>query len=172
MILGAVAVMTFGLAERARAATYPFEYDWVSSANVLGYSGKIFFDTSSDANGSLSNIDLTNSFITTPDGTFFFANGNFAFGPTQIGTLSWNGSQILAMDIQGEEQNTIVVNHWEAQANSISDQPFLFDVIPGTLQSDSGSWLAAAAVPEPSTWVLPCLAIATLAGMRLRRRRA
>ncbi len=152
-------------------AQFPFEYDWTT--NTPGFSGKIFLDSSSNANGSLANMDLAQSFITTPDGTFHFQ----PFAPTLLGPLVWNSSFITSMNISGYQVfNDMFSGLIQVRNNDINDQIILFDIEPFREAGDTGSWLAAfrtSAVPEGSSSIsLLILALLSLGAFRFRLTRA
>lgn len=129
------------------ATSFPFEYDWTGA--LSGYGGKIFLDTSSNLSGSISDIDLANSYITTPDGTFIFANADVV-PASLMGPFTWDSTQILTMDIQGVQ--TVGPNltaSWEAQANLISDSEFAFNEVPVGSSAETGFWMAASTLVAP-----------------------
>lgn len=163
-IAAAIAFLLSLTVSRAHAVTlFPYEYDWTS--NNAGFTGKIFFDASSNAHGSLSDIDLANSFFTTPATTYYLSD---SFSGTSLsGTLSWNPSQITSMNISGAQAIIIFEVFWNASAQSVSDDAFAFGIFPIGGNSDHGSWVAASrpgnTVPdESSTLGLFAIAVITL----------
>jgi hypothetical protein len=120
----ALMLMVFTTMSFARAIS--FEYDWVTATS--GFSGKIFLDASSNSNGSVSDVDLANSFITTPDGTFSFTT----YDPFNSSSpLIWNSTQITSMDIEGAQSPAAPgfpsnsTAFWGTTATSVSDNVYL-----------------------------------------------
>ncbi len=128
------------LGSTARATS--FEYDWLT--NMAGFSGKIFLDASSGSNGTLADVDLANSYITTPDGTFSFTTANPFNSATPI---AWNASQILTIDIEGSQPLiSPAVAFWAAKTNRIGDDVYLTGAVQQLISSQAdvtGRWVAA-----------------------------
>jgi hypothetical protein len=149
-------------ASHGYAITTPwYEYDW--SSNTSGFSGKIFFDAPSNSNGSLSDIDLGNSFIGMPDGTYHFTD---TFTPLSLtGTLSWSASSITSMNISGASAFFIFAIRWTASTHDISDEYLAFGIFPVGGNSDHGNWVAAGSqgnsVPDTGS-TLACLLLSSL----------
>lgn len=75
------------------------EYVFVETGGTAGFSGALFLDSSSSTGGSLSDINMSQSYIDTPDFDFTL---NQAMNLVSTPTFAWNSSAITSMDITGE----------------------------------------------------------------------
>jgi hypothetical protein len=144
-------------------------YVWQSAdGDPFNIQGTVVLDSPSSANGSatdvvsLSIIDTVDSYSWTPAtgggaGALFFG----------IGTVfAWNPSQILEMDIEtpGYGAHNIggaFVAH--PGYGAIFDESVSYAISPG---DQSGEWVAASTVPEPSALQLLSLAVPILIAVR------
>ena len=149
---------------RGKAAS--FDYVWTGGAP--GYAGTIVLDSASSSGGTVNDI-ISLSFTTPHFGTFAGTPGflssdqSFTWTPTRITSMSIGGvgdTILFRFGTGGVWSNfgtgNVIVAHQGAAGNT-----FDFD--------DTGTWLAASAVPDhSSTLALMSLAVAQLGLLFLR----
>ncbi|HEX4122734.1 MAG TPA: hypothetical protein VH619_19130 [Verrucomicrobiae bacterium] len=101
LILAATFALSANYARAIIPVSTPTEYVFVPAAgSTPGFGGALFLDNNSSDGGSLSDINLSESFLDTP---------NFDFNLSQVSdlslngvTFSWNNATITSMDMTGE----------------------------------------------------------------------
>jgi hypothetical protein len=140
-------------------------YVWQSAdGDPFSIQGTIVLDSPSSANGSASDVvsmsitDTVDSYSWTP------ASGGGA-GALFLGTVfAWNPSQILEMDIETPGYGA---HNIDAYFGVLPDgNGEIFDFSTGYVADQSGEWVAASTVPEPSTLQLLLLAVPILIAVR------
>jgi hypothetical protein len=140
-------------------------YVWQSAdGDPFNIQGTIVLDSSSSANGSASDVaslsitDTVDSYLWTP------ATGGGA-GALFLGTpvFAWNTSQILEMGIEVPEG----AHNLAAEFVVLPDgNGQILDFSTGYVADESGEWVAASTVPEPSTLQLLLLAVPIVIAVR------
>jgi hypothetical protein len=138
-------------------------YVWQSAdGDPFNIQATIVLDSPASVNGSASDVvslyiaDTVDTYSWNPENTSLWLGTTFA----------WNPSQILLMDIepQGGPQSVL------AQFGALPDgngEIFDFSVYqPVGVSDQSGEWVAASTVPEPSTLQLLLLAVPILIAVR------
>lgn len=130
-----------------------------------GFGGELYFKEAQNASGSVSDIDLNNSYLTTPDGGFnlslsYFFLGVTYTGPiTQVGTLSWNPTAITSMNLSGETAaylfgifETESIN-WSITPSNMCETPTYYYPFPATEPDpfSGGVWDFAGTITVAST---------------------
>lgn len=144
----------FVTASAMGAEVYGFEF----ITPTPGFSGELFFSTSS-GNGSTGSLE-SNSFITTPDGTFI-GSESFAGGPifNPPPPIDWSPAGITALNLNLYEYFGSQPYNWTATPTSIGDSPVA--AIPDD-PSASGTWVYVGAIPEPGAPLLMALGMAAM----------
>jgi hypothetical protein len=162
----AVVALAGAFSARARNSEFQYVFESSSSAGfpLSDWGGSLFLDSSSSPSdgGSLSDINMTESFLRTPYGTFYLDESmNVAIGDISRVPVpfSWSPTTITSMDITGfvqlnEGGNIGVIDYsWQITASYIEIQQ------PDPLAN--GQWVAS--VPDSaSTAILISLAAAGL----------
>jgi hypothetical protein len=158
----------------ARATTPEYTYVFVPSPPSSDWGGELFLDSAFSplGGGSLSDINMSESWLRTPFGSFYLDDStdviNRLHGPPGF---TWNATAITSMDITG------AVSLYEASL--LGDRPYEWNITDSSAsiqQLDpynifsAGQWVAA--VPDSaSTAFLLGLAAAALCGCELLSRR-
>ncbi len=161
-------------------------YQFTSDTSGDGFGAELYFLEPQNASGSVSDIDLNNSYIDTPNGNFSLAGGIevpflIDVGPiSQNGTLSWNSSGITSMDLSGETTALFFGVYpdggldWEITPTNISETPFSDE--PSIIEADpsaNGSWTyVGSTVPDGFNTGLIFAGVASIlavAGIREKR---
>jgi len=123
------------------------------------WGGKLFLDSSSSTNGMLSDVNQSESSVTTPYGTFYLADGSFV---TSKPPFTWTPAGITSMDIYGEGPLNVngSLDVWQIEAS------YIYIALPDPKEPQvAGVWVPFTAVPDSaSTALLIGLAAAGLAG--------
>jgi len=151
----------FVTASTARAQVYEFQF--ITSAPDFG--GELFFNAPSGS-GPAGEVLYSDSFITTPDGTFT-GSDSIVGGPLQNPppSIVWSPAGITAMDVSLYESINSQLYHWSATPTTIGDSP------SGGLPLDpsaSGAWVYIGAVPEPGALPLTALGIVAIIILSIR----
>ncbi len=142
-------------------------YVWQSAdGDPFNIQGTLVLDSPSSANGSASDVvslsitDTVDSYSWTPAtgggaGALFFG----------IGTdFAWNPTQILNMDLGTPGPKPV---YEDASFVALPDgNGQIFDFSTGYVADESGEWVAASTVPEPSALQLLLLAVPILIAVR------
>src|SRR5208282_6129642 len=142
-------------------------YVWQSAdGDPLNIQGTIVLDSPSSANGSAS--DVVSLYIADTVDTYSWNPENTSLWLNPLSLFTWNSAQILDMDIvpQGGPQSVLAQfvvlpdGNGEIFDPSMAQPPVPY---PG---DQSGEWVAASTVPEPSTLQLLLLAVPILMAVR------
>ena len=137
-------------------------YVWQSAdGDPFNIQATIVLDSPSSVNGSASDVvslyisDTVDTYSWNPENTSLWLGTTFA----------WNPSQILLMDIepQGGPQSVLAQLVAHPGYGAIVDYSVQQAFPPG---DQSGEWVAASTVPEPSTLQLLSLAVPILIAVR------
>jgi hypothetical protein len=140
-------------------------YVWQSAdGDPFNIQGTIVLDSPSSANGSASDVvslsisDTVDTYLWTP------VTGNLYTGAPFV-VFQWNPSQILTMDLEPLGGPQFVLAQFVAHPGygAIFDESVSYAISPG---DQSGEWVAASTVPEPSTLQLLLLAVPILIAVR------
>ena len=143
-------------------------YVWQSAdGDPFNIQGTIVLDSPSSANGSASDVvslsisDTVDTYLWTP------VTGNLYTGAPFV-VFQWNPSQILEMDIETPGYGAHNIGA-AFVAHPGYGAIFDFSVLQppsGEVCDQSGEWVAASTVPEPSTLQLLLLAVPILIAVR------
>ena len=138
-------------------------YVWQSAdGDPFNIQGTIVLDSPSSANGSASDVvslsisDTVDTYLWTP------VTGNLYTGAPFV-VFQWNPSQILRMDIETPGYGTAPAAAFEVVPDGTGA---IFDFSTGYVADQSGEWVAASTVPEPSTLQLLLLAVPIVIAVR------
>ena len=139
-------------------------YVWQSAdGDPFNIQGTIVLDSPSSANGSASDVvslsisDTVDTYLWTP------VTGNLYTGAPFV-VFQWNPSQILTMDLEPLGGPQFVLAQFVAHPGYGA----IFDESDGPIsaEDESGEWVAASTVPEPSALQLLLLAVPILIAVR------
>jgi hypothetical protein len=139
-------------------------YVWQSAdGDPLNIQAAIVLDSPSSVNGSAS--DVVSLYISDTVDTYSWNPENTSLWLSPFSPFTWNSAQILDMDIvpQGGPQSVL------AQFAELPDgngEIFDFSTSPISPCDQSGEWVAASTVPEPSALQLLSLAVPILIAVR------
>ena len=140
-------------------------YVWQSAdGDPFNIQGTIVLDSPSSANGSASDVvslsisDTVDTYLWTP------VTGNLYTGAPFV-VFQWNPSQILRMDIETPGYGTAPAAAFEVVPDG-NGEIFDFSTSPISPCDQSGEWVAASTVPEPSALQLLLLTVPILIAVR------
>jgi hypothetical protein len=141
-------------------------YVWQSAdGDPFNIQGTIVLDSPSSANGSASDVvslsisDTVDTYLWTP------VTGNLYTGAPFV-VFQWNPSQILEMDIETPGYGAHNIDAEFAELPDGNGEIFDFSTSPISPCDQSGEWVAASTVPEPSALQLLLLAVPILIAVR------
>jgi hypothetical protein len=153
-------------------ATFVFAQDttyvWQSAdGDPFNIQGTIVLDSPSSANGSASDVVSLSITDTVDSYSWNPATGGGA-GALYLGTavFAWNPSQILEMGIITPGYGAHNIDAEFAELPDGNGEIFDFSTSPISPCDQSGEWVAASTVPEPSTLQLLLLTVPILIAVR------
>jgi hypothetical protein len=139
-------------------------YVWQSAdGDPFNIQGTIVLDSPSSANGSASDVVFLSITDTADSYSWSPATGNLYTGAPFV-VFQWNPSQILTMDLEPLGGPQFVLAQFVAHPGYGA----IFDESDGPIsaEDESGEWVAASTVPEPSALQLLLLAVPILIAVR------
>jgi hypothetical protein len=137
-------------------------YVWQSAdGDPFNIQATIVLDSPSSVNGSAS--DVVSLYISDTVDTYSWNPENTSLWLSPFSPFTWDSAQIQQMDIEpiGGPQSVL------AQFGALPDgNGEIFDFSTGYVADESGEWVAASTVPEPSTLQLLLLGAPILIAVR------
>ena len=144
-------------------------YVWQSAdGDPFNIQGTIVLDSPSSANGSASDVvSLTISdTVDTYSWTSASPGGVEGLWLSPISPFTWDSAQILNMDIETPGYGAHNIDAEFAELPDGNGEIFDFSTSPISPCDQSGEWVAASTVPEPSTLQLLLLTVPILIAVR------
>jgi hypothetical protein len=139
-------------------------YVWQSAdGDPFNIQATIVLDSPASVNGSAS--DVVSLYISDTVDTYSWNPENTSLWLSPFSPFTWDSAQILDMDIvpQGGPQSVLAQFVARPGYGAIFDESVSYAISPG---DQSGEWVAASTVPEPSTLQLLLLAVPILIAVR------